>query len=502
MSAETGLSETRATAQDPPGEAGFGTLVRGLGREPRFPGLPVVCVQGLGFVGLAMATAVATARDDDGLPCFNVIGVDLPTVEGAAKVEAVNAGRMPIAVGDRALSAAFRQAVEQTNLVASTDECCYSLAAVAIVDIPLDVVRDGDTTSVRLEEFRAAIRALGRHLPPGSLVIVETTVAPGTTAKVVVPELEDALADRGLPPDAVMVAHSYERVMPGPQYLESIVNLPRCYAGHTPAAADACEGFLSKVIDTKTSPLTRLESTTACETGKILENSYRAMTIAFMEEWGRFAEAVGIDLFEVIDAIRRRPTHSNMRHPGFGVGGYCLTKDPLLAAIGAREFFGRPDLDFPFSTAAMSVNEAMPLVTLDQLESLLGGLAGRSLVLMGVSYGPDVGDTRFSPSETFVREARSRAATVTPHDPLVRYWPELGLHLPSELPSLSEVDAVVFAVRHPQYLELELESWFGGARPLVFDANDVLSEAQRALLVERGCRVRSIGRGESGGTVA
>jgi UDP-N-acetyl-D-glucosamine dehydrogenase len=422
--------------------------------------------------------------------------VDLPNAHGIAKVEAINAGRLPIAVRDRALGDAFSKAVERANLVATTDERCYSLASVAIVDVPLDVLRSGESTSVHLDDFRSAIRTLGRHLQAGSLVIVETTVPPGTTAQVVVPELQRALGERDLPADAILVAHSYERVMPGPQYLDSIVNLPRTYAGHTRSAADACERFLSKVINAETNPLTRMESTTACETGKLLENSYRATTIAFMEEWGRFAEAIGIDLFEVIGAIRRRPTHSNMRHPGFGVGGYCLTKDPLLAAIGAREFFGRPDLDFPFSTAAVAANEAMPLVTVDQVDFLLSGLAGKSIVLMGVSYGPDVGDTRSSPSETFVREAGSRGATVVCHDPLVRYWAELDLHVAGELPSLSDVDAVVFAVRHPQYLELDLGRWLGPARPLMFDANDVLAQAQREFLIDHGCRVRSIGRGE------
>src|SRR5439155_14626233 len=144
--------------------------------------------------------------------------------------------------------------------------------------------------------------------------------------------------------------------------------------------------FLSCFINVRDYPLTRVGSTTASETGKLLENSYRATTIAFMEEWGRFAEANGIDLFEVIDAIRVRPTHSNMRQPGFGVGGYCLTKDPHFGAISARQLFGRSDLTFPFSTQAISVNAAMPIGTVDRLECLLGGsLRGKTVLLLGVA---------------------------------------------------------------------------------------------------------------------
>jgi UDP-N-acetyl-D-glucosamine dehydrogenase len=459
--------------------------------------LPVVCVQGLGFVGSAMAAAVADARDEQGHPCFSVVGVDLPTPDGRAKVDAISAGRLPVAANDAALAAALAAAVERGNLVATTDEAAYALASVTLVDLPLDVVLDDGRPTVRLDGFRAAIRTLGSAMPPGSLVIVETTVPPGTTEKVVAPELERALAARGLPADAIGIAYSYERVMPGASYLESIVAIPRSYAGHTPAAADACEAFLSQVIDVDAHPLSRLPSTTACELAKVLENSYRATTIAFMEEWGRFSEAVGVDLFDVVAAIRRRPTHSNMRRPGFGVGGYCLTKDPLLGAVAAAELHERPDLRFPFSSLAVSVNRAMPLVSLGKLEALLPhGLQGATIALMGVSYREDVADTRQSPSQAFVLEARTRGATVVCHDPLVRYWVELAIDVAADPPPLAGIDAVVFAIPHKAYRELDVERWLGDARPVVLDASDVLSHAQRSTLAALGCTVASIGRGE------
>jgi nucleotide sugar dehydrogenase len=459
--------------------------------------LPVVCVQGLGFVGSAMAVAVADARTERGDPRFNVVGVELPTPDGISKVEAVNAGRLPITANDDKLKAALAAAHQRGNLVGTTDERAYGQASVTVVDVPLDVVQDNGRPTAPLGGLRAAIATLGRHMPPGSLVMVETTVPPGTTEKLVAPELANALERRGLPAGEIGVAYSYERVMPGASYFDSIVNIPRSYAGHTAAAADACEAFLSQIVDVESYPLTRLHSTTACETAKVLENSYRATIIAFMEEWGRFAEAIGVDLFDVIATIRQRPTHSNMRRPGFGVGGYCLTKDPLLAGIAARELHERPDLSFPFSTHAVRVNKAMPLVSLRKIDSMLpAGLDGATIVLMGVSYREDVADTRYAPSETFVREARARGATVLCQDPLVGYWTELEMNVPAELPSLDGIDAVVFAVPHNSYRQLDLESWLGEARPVVLDAFDVLAPQQRAGLARLGCQVASIGRGE------
>jgi nucleotide sugar dehydrogenase len=441
-----------------------------------------------------MAAAVASARAGRS-PAFDVVGVDVPTPAGELKVAALNAGNLPLPSTDSKLIAAVRRASRVGNLVATTDERAFALASVAIVNVPLDVVVEDGRPSARFEPFRDAIRTLGRYLPPGALVIIETTVPPGTCEKVVAPELAAAARARGLPDDALLLAHSPERVMPGDRYFDSIVTFWRIYAGHSPEAADACERFLSMVVDVRRYPLTRLPSTTASETAKVLENSYRAATIAFMEEWGRFAEAAGIDLFEVIDAIRKRPTHSNMRQPGFGVGGYCLTKDPLFGEIGARDLFGFEELRFPFSTQAVEMNREMPLVSLGYLETLLSGLRGKTILLMGVSYRSAVGDTRDSPSAIFVQAARERGANVICHDPLVAFWDELETPVLTAVPPASGIDAVVFAVSHSVYGELDLTNWFNGHRPVVLDANDVLSSEQRALLRRMGCTVAAIGRG-------
>jgi UDP-N-acetyl-D-glucosamine dehydrogenase len=473
----------------------FRNLSLTLGRAAPASDRPVVCVQGLGFVGAAMAVAVARARNADGTPCYDVIGVELATPEGLAKIAHINEGRLPIVSGDSGLAEGLREAHEVGNLLATTSEEVYRLASVTVVDVPVDLVEDGSKPSVRLDGFRKAIRTLGWLMEPGGLIVVETTVPPGTSARIAAPELAATLADRGLPADALLLAHSYERVMPGDGYLDSIINFWRVYAGHTEKAADACESFLSRIINVNEYPLTRLHSTTACETAKVLENSYRATTIALMEEWGRFAEAVGVDLFEVISAIRQRPTHSNMRQPGFGVGGYCLTKDPLFASIGARELFGIEDAEFPLSTIAVSMNKKMPLVSLDKLHDLLGGIEEKTILLMGVSYRPDIADTRQSPSEIFVRAAWERGATVVCHDPILTHWPELNLDIPRGLPSVAGIDAVVFAVQHKKYADLDLEAWLGDSRPIFLDANDVLTREQRSILSGLGSVVVSIGRG-------
>ena len=225
----------------------------------------------------------------------------------------------------------------------------YSSADIIIVDINLDIDHREETPRIELAGFRNALRSIFSRAKEGCLVLIETTVPPGTCENIVVPIKSKELSKRGLAKDAVLLAHSYERVMPGKSYLDSIKNYWRVFSGETPIAAEVCEEFLGSVINTRDYPLTQLKSMTASETAKVMENTYRAVNIAFIDEWTKYAENVGIDIFEVIDAIRSRPTHANIMSPGLGVGGYCLTKDPAFTPAAMRQIFKTGGDSFPFS---------------------------------------------------------------------------------------------------------------------------------------------------------
>jgi UDP-N-acetyl-D-glucosamine dehydrogenase len=460
-----------------------------------------VAVQGLGFVGAAMAVATAIAKQEDGTPWYRVVGVDLPSDEGKRRVDAINAGRFPFGTGDTRLVAATREARDSGALTATTDPAAYETADIVVVDVHLDVDQsDPSEARVDFDPLRAAIRTVGERIPTGALVIVETTVPPGTCRTVVAPELAACMDRRGLAEDAVLLAHSYERVMPGDAYLDSIRSFWRVYAGHTEAAGDACADFLSTVIDTERYPPTRLATTTESEFSKAMENAYRAVNIAFVEEWARLAERIGVDTYDVVNAIRVRPTHNNIRQPGFGVGGYCLTKDPLLAEVSARQVFGLNHLEFPFSRAAIDTNNRMPLETLGRIEEALDGLTGRRLLLLGVTYRQDVADTRYSPSTVFAEEARRRGAEITAYDPCADGWPEIDIDLAPALPDPRTFDAIVLAVPHRDFRDHDFSGWLNGAPtdgqgPLLFDANDVLTPETRRALTTAGHRDASLGRG-------
>lgn len=456
-----------------------------------------VCIQGLGFVGSAMATAVAIAKDGEGQPRYDVIGVDLPTVTGRQRVDAINAGKFPFETSDPKLGPAVASARAQGNLSATTDPAVYGEADIIVVDVHLDIPFRDDEPQLQFDGFTDALRTIGREMREDTLVIIETTVPPGTCEKVVAPVLAEELQRRGLAPGRLRLAHSYERVMPGREYLDSIINFWRVFSGHTAEAADACEAFLSDVINVRDFPLTRLSSTTASETAKVMENTYRAVNISFICEWTRYAERVGIDLFEVVDAIQKRPTHANIRFPGMGIGGYCLTKDPTFAPAAARQLFHQ-DLEFPFSRLAVRASAEMPHHCVARLTGLLGGsVADKNILICGVSYRQDVADTRYSPSETVYRELVERGARVDFHDPFVSWWEELECPVPTAMPGAAPYDAVVFAVPHTEYRTLDLGAWIeDNARIVVLDAYMVFSRDQRHAFRERGVHIESIGVGD------
>jgi UDP-N-acetyl-D-glucosamine dehydrogenase len=455
-------------------------------------GRKIVCVQGLGFVGAANAIAIASARDPAGAPLYNVIGVDLPSESGRERAAALNQGAFPFATTDAALVAAAQSARAAGNLVAVTDPGAFGEADIIVVEIGLDIEENAPT--VDLPPFRAAIGTVGDHMKPNALILLESTVPPGTTERIVAPLLRERLAARSLPTHALKLAYCYERVMPGDGYLASIVDMWRVYAGMTGQAADAAEAFLSSFIDTRKRPLTRLESIRAVETAKVLENTFRAVNIALIDEWEKFARRIDVDLFEVLKAIRVRPTHQNIRYPGLGVGGNCLSKDPMFGSTSARDIFGLADFDFPLSTTAVTINSRMPAASVALLEETFpDGLAGKRILILGASYREGVGDTRHSPSITLAGMLAEKRATVAFADPLVDV--EVGVPLHRDLPNAHGFDAVILAVGHTQYRAIDLAAWSGTERPVVLDANGVLSRQQLQSLRDAGFKVAAIGRG-------
>ena len=465
------------------------------------PGKKVVVVQGLGFVGSVMGLVVANALTEE----YAVIGIDLPTPASYWKIRSINEGVFPVIASDPKIDIYYQNARKKNNYYATYDSYAYGKADVVVVDINLDVQkrsapnRDLEGYNVDMTPFRKAIEAIGKQCREDVLVLVETTVPPGTAQKIVRPILEESLAVRGLPAGKLKIGHSYERVMPGPKYIDSIQNFYRVFAGTDEKSADAVEQFLRTVIKTDEYPLTRLGNTNATEMAKVLENSFRAMNIAFMVEWSRFAEEAGVDIYEVVNAIRMRPTHKNIMLPGLGVGGYCLTKDPLLASWARMNLFGSEE-KLGQSEKGVHINDKMPVYAYDYLLTQYNGpLEGKKVLLLGVSYLNDVGDTRYTPVEGFYDQLAAEGCRISLHDPHVKYWEEKDIWVNQDLEELlaDDYDVIVITTGHKDYRSNAalLEKINGKPSCFVYDTIGVLTNDEIGALSAKHI-VKVIGRGD------
>lgn len=465
-------------------------------REARAAGAEVVLVLGLGFVGTAVAGNLARA-ERRGKRLYYVVGLDRDDEAGRSKVARLDQGSSPTYANDPSLERVIHEACTSSkNLVGTTDPRAIGLADVVVSCINLDVQRDAGQTEclhVPTEGYAAAMRMVGQHMRPGTLVTVESTLPIGLCDRVLYPALCEGQQKRGVdvkssPPK---LAYCYERVMPGPDYLDSVNNYWRAYAGIDEASADAARDFLSKYVNVEKFPLWRHKSTRAAEMAKLLENSYRATNIAFIEEWSKLAEGAGVDLFDVVKSVRvRKGTHDNMMLPGLGVGGYCLTKDALLAAYGAQKIIGI-EAEMPFSRRAILTNEHMPMRAVEWIDQHFGGvLAGKQAALVGVTYRPGVADTRSTPSEIVARALQQRGCTVRAYDPLVSHWDEVPDVPVSQDPAVAVrgADIVVICLPDATYKPFLAELLEREMRPgtIVVDPWNMVVDACASAFARRG----------------
>ncbi len=421
----------------------------------------LVVVQGLGFVGTAMSLVVANSDDHQ----YAVVGVDQGNEASYWKIGDINSGILPLVSSDPLIEEFFHESRYRNTFYATQDIDVFSKADVIIVDINLDVTKSRDGAGnltaydVPMDRFKSAIKTIGNSCREDVLILVETTVPPGTCKKIIYPLLVECFQARGLAVHRFKLGHSYERVMPGPNYIHSIKNFYRVYSGIDETSAEAVEKFLESVISTDEYPLTRLKNTESTEMAKVLENSYRAMNISFMIEWSRFAERSGVDLFEVVDAIRLRPTHANLMYPGIGVGGYCLTKDPLMASWACERLFGIAS-GLESSVKAVEKNDKMPMFCFKFVNEILKkhDKYSTKIGLLGVAYGPGIGDTRFSPVQDFYSRLCGEFQDIQCQDPYVKFWDELNLKIETSLEVFltNDFDVLIVTTAHKYYLENNL----------------------------------------------
>ena len=502
-----------------------------LAKAHRKEGKEIVVVMGLGFVGAVMAGVVADSTDKKtGKPGKFVIGMQRPSPRSFWKIPLFNRGISPVKAEDPEVAPMIERCVtEKKTLTATYTYDALKLADALVVDVQCDFLkqelgnlRSGHADISALEE---SFKVIGEKIDPKCMVLIETTVPPGTTEFVAYPLVKKAFKKRGIEKEPLL-AHSFERVMPGRDYVKSVRDFWRVCSGINEESRKRVVKFLSEVLNVDKFPLTVLDRPLESETCKIVENSYRATILAFLDEWSVFAETNGVDLIKVINAIKVRPTHNNMIFPGPGIGGYCLPKDGGLGLWAYKHLLGFENDIFKITPEAININDTRGLraaqMARDALRNMGRILAASQITVLGASYREDVGDTRYSGSEIIVRKLTEMGAEVKAHDPYLQHWwelekqdtyPAVGTgwarffrnqeHLkefkmvPDLEKALKGADAVIFAVRHKPYLNLEPKELvrMTGAPVAVIDCFGVLDDRKIEKYFELGCEVKGLGRG-------
>jgi UDP-N-acetyl-D-glucosamine dehydrogenase len=348
-----------------------------------------VAIVGQGYVGLPVAIAAAQAG-------HTVFGID--TNQGL--VSTLASGRSPIGdVSDQAIS----QALASGHYQPSNTFEVVAKAEVVILCVPTPLTKDYQPNLSHLE---SAMRSITPYLSPNTLVINESTVAPGTTRSMVAA----ILSQSGMPFE---LAYSPERIDPANKTW-NVTNTPKLVAGLTDVATERAAAFYRSFINSVTTG-TSLE---VIETAKLLENSFRLVNISFINEIAQFCAALKIDVREVIDAAATKPYGFMPFYPGAGVGGHCIPVDPKYLSSKADEL-GIPSR---FIDLAHEVNLSLPSYFTGVATGMLGSLREKKIIVVGVAYKPDVADVRETPAEQLIATLRQSGAAVSWHDDLVQIW--------------------------------------------------------------------------------
>ncbi|NYD76483.1 nucleotide sugar dehydrogenase [Arthrobacter cupressi] len=356
-----------------------------------------VVVVGQGYVGLPLAKGATQAG-------LRVTGLEL----NAQVVEQLNNGISH--VDD--LSDADIAAMNSQGFKASNDPSVIADADVVVICVPTPL---GEAGSPDLNAVESAMRTIAQNISKKTAVILESTTYPGTTEELCLPILESA--GKKLDED-FHLAFSPERIDPGNK-IYGLKNTPKVVGGVTQESTKAAVDFYSQFVDT----VVPAKGAKEAETAKLLENTYRHINIALVNEMSKFCHELNIDLWDVINAAKTKPFGFQAFYPGPGVGGHCIPIDPNYLSYQVRKSLGYP---FRFVELAEEINNSMPRYVVDRVQAQLNNdqlaLSGATVLILGVTYKPNIADQRESPATDVAKELVARGAVLQFHDPMVADW--------------------------------------------------------------------------------
>lgn len=386
-------------------------------------------VVGLGYVGMPLVSAAVHAG-------LSVTGLDVST----RVVENLNKGKSHIDdLTDEDIAG-----LRERGFTATSDASVLAEAKTIVVCVPTPLDED---SRPNMSAVTSATESIAQHLQPGTLVVLESTTYPGTTEELIQPLLEKSGLKAG---QDFHLAFSPERIDPGnPTY--GLVNTPKIVGGLTPTCTTRAREFYGRFIDT----VVEARGTREAEMAKLLENTYRHVNIALVNEMAKFCHELGIDLWDSIRLAATKPFGFQAFYPGPGVGGHCIPIDPNYLSYNVKSRLGYP---FRFVELAQEINDSMPVYVASRAQALLNedrkAINGAKVLMLGVTYKPNISDRRESPAVPLAQNLLSLGADLSYHDPQVGQWTVGGREIPRAsdvMEAATEADLVIVVQNHKVY---------------------------------------------------
>ncbi len=444
-----------------------------------------IVVIGMGYVGIPMAALLADVDD------FYVTGIQRKSKRSGWKIDWLNNGKNPFEGEEPGLDELIDRVVKSGKFKVTDKYDDVDDADFILIDVQTPV--DLDSKIPRYESLEEVTKKISKHLKKGVTIIIESTVAPGTTDKIVQPILEKGSGlKRG---QDFYLVFSFERVMPG-KMLEYITDMERVIGGGCDEANNKAKSLYEKVVEKDI----RVTDTLTAELTKCIENTYRDVNIAFANEMALLCEDFDRDIFEIIELINQR--HDRMMHyPGSGVGGHCLTKDPHLLEYGHRTYTEHK-YNSDILLKARELNDFMPRHMVELMEDTFREsrrlVDNIKVVLLGVSYKANTDDTRNTPTENIVKVLKSKYhshnITFIAHDPYVKEREYKETDLTDDFDkAVSGADVLIFATNHNEYYNIDLEDLKRKVRtPIIIDGRNIF---KKKLVEQKGFIYRKVGEG-------
>jgi len=445
--------------------------------------LKKIIVVGMGYVGIPAACLFADVKG------FNVIGIQRKSKRSGWKIDLLNKGKNPIGGDEPGLNKLIEKVVKKNTFHVTDDfnECKHADAILIDVQTPTD-----EKGIPHYESLKEVSKKIGKTMPKDVLVVIESTVAPGTTENIVKPILERESGMKAGPDFSL--AFSYERVMVG-RLLYNITKLPRIVGGIDKKSTERALELYKHIVQ---APLYPTDSLTA-EVSKVVENTYRDVNIAFANEVALMCESLGIDVYKVRELVNTLPNDPsnpaanpvrNMHFPGAGVGGHCLPKDSWLFKYGV-DTYGKFKVNPKVIIESRRINMYMPEHTAHLLEDGLKqagkNLKGAKIAILGVAFLENSDDTRNTPTKLFYEMVKKKGAKPVLHDPYVKDFEYPFTSNFDE--AIKDADALVIFTKHKQYLNLDLTKIKKKIKkPVLIDGRNAYKkeECEKAGFIYRG----------------